>query len=280
MKYIIANWKMNYSFAQADGWLDNFWQESASGDNLPEDVEIVLCPPAFIIDYIDMQLADESVQNLEQMLKQEQKQLNSFSEQEISNMVSSNRFIRLGAQDCHQEQSGSFTGDISASMLKEVGCEYVILGHSERREYHFESDELINRKIQTVAKENLIPIVCVGENKEIRNQGRHIEFVYQQLLRSIPQNVKFKKLMVAYEPIWSIGTGEVPSAAQILEMVKLIRKIFAERLSAVTEEFILLYGGSVSAENSKEILAISGIDGLLVGKASLDAKEFYKICLS
>jgi len=158
-------------------------------------------------------------------------------------------------------------------MLKKVGCQYVILGHSERRAGHFESDEIVAKKIRTALEEKLIPIICVGENKEIRDRGEHLEFVRKQLIDSIPSDVKFEKLVIAYEPIWSIGTGAIPSSEQIAEMMNFIKK-------TVAMESLTLYGGSVTSQNSGEILAVSNVDGLLIGKASLDVEEFVKISLS
>ncbi len=191
-----------------------------------------------------------------------------------------NRPLKLGAQDCHYENSGSFTGDLSAAMIKNVGCGYVILGHSERRAGHFESDEIVAKKVKAALANNLIPIICVGENKEIRDQNKHLGFVYKQLMNSMPQDVKFKKLIIAYEPIWSIGTGVVPTTEQIAEMAKLITQVFKEKFSDIAQEYFVLYGGSVTSQNSKEILAVAHVDGVLVGKASLDASEFVKISIS
>lgn len=245
-----------------------------------ENREIVLCPPSFLLDYIDSELMQEGFEDLESTMQKEQRKLEDFSSEELTQIVLSERRLKLGAQNCHHEESGSFTGDISASMIKKVGCEYVILGHSERRAQHFEKNETIAKKIRSALAQELTPIICVGESKEIRDQGKHLEFVYKQLLSSVPQDVKFKKLIIAYEPIWSIGTGTTPSAEQIAEMAKLIRKIFTEKLSNIAEEFFILYGGSVTSQNSAEILAIPNVDGLLVGKASLDADEFIEICIS
>lgn len=280
MKIIAANWKMNHAFDEADAWLDIFFKNfSAQYDQLKE-VEIVLCPPAFLIDYLDSELMDDGFQNLEEIMKREQKKFEDFSADELTDIVLNERPVKLGGQDCHHEVSGSFTGDISASMLKKVGCEYVIVGHSERRAGHFETNEIVAKKIRTALSQGLTPIICVGESKEIRDQNKHLQVVYQQIMQSVPQDVEFEKLIIAYEPIWSIGTGVTPTNDQIAEMAKLVKKIFAEKMSKLSGEYFMLYGGSVSAQNSKEILAIPGVDGLLVGKASLDAEEFLKICSS
>ncbi len=279
MKIIVANWKMNHSFDEVDQWLDFFLQNFPQQENV-QDIELVLCPPTVVIDYMDGYLMDNGFQNLQSVMQSEGRNLADFSEAELVRIVLDERFIRLGAQDCHHEESGSFTGDVSAAMLKKVGCEYVIIGHSERRSNHFATNEIIAKKAQASVASEINPIICVGEDQETRNQGKHLEFVYRQIMRSIPQGVKFKKLIIAYEPIWSIGTGVTPTIAQITEMAKLIKKIFNEKLANIADEYFMLYGGSVNSQNSKEILEIPGVNGLLVGKASLDPDEFFQICLS
>lgn len=280
MKIIAANWKMNNAFDEADIWLNNFFKGYSEKYDELQKVETVLCPPTILLDYIDSELMEDGFQFLEEFAKKEQRSIDDFSAEELNEIVYKGRPIKLGAQDCHAQESGSFTGDVSALMLKKVGCQYVILGHSERRATHFESSEIVSKKIKTALANDLIPIICVGESKETRDAAKHLEFVYNQVMQSVPLDVKFKKLIIAYEPIWSIGTGAVPSAQQIEEMGNLMKKIFTEKLKDVSKEFFMLYGGSVNAQNSKEILAISGVDGLLVGKASLDAAEFLTICLS
>ncbi len=279
-KIIAANWKMNHTFEEADSWLEVFLKNATEKKSQLTDVEAVLCPPVFMIDYIDSELMESGFQKLEMLLRYQNKDASQMSEEEITKIVLSERPLQLGAQDCHFENSGSFTGDISAEMLQKIGCEFVILGHCERRAGHFESDELIAKKVRAALAKDLIPIICVGENKETRDQNKHLEFVYRQIMNSVPWDVKFEKLIIAYEPIWSIGTGIVPTSDQIKEMAKLIKKIFDEKMSGLAQQYFTLYGGSVNSQNSAEILAIENINGLLVGKASLDAEEFLKICLS
>jgi triosephosphate isomerase len=279
-KIIAANWKMNHAFDEVDVWMDGFFKNySAKYDEL-QKVEMVLCPPAFLLDYIDSELMDDSFDDLEEIMKRDHKKVEDFSAEELSAIMLEQRPIRLGGQDCHHELAGSFTGDISAVMLKKVGCEYVIIGHSERRETHFESREIVAKKVQAALSQSLTPIICVGESKEVRDEGKHLEFVYKQIKDSIPQEANFTKLVIAYEPIWSIGTGQTPTVAQIAEMAKLLGKIFNEKLQNRAQEFFMLYGGSVTSQNAKEILAIDGVRGLLVGKASLDVEEFIKISIS
>ncbi len=280
MKIIAANWKMNHAFDEADNWLDGFFRTYTSKYDELQNVEIVLCPPNILLDYLDSELMDEEFQNLEEIMKREQKKFEDFSAEELSEILLKQRPLKLGGQNCHHEESGSFTGETSAAMLVKVGCEYVILGHSERRAGNFESDEIVAKKIKIALVQKLTPIICVGETKETRDSGKHLEFVYRQIMNSIPQDVQFEKMIIAYEPIWSIGTGITPTLLQIAEIAKLIKKIFNEKFANRAKEYFMLYGGSVSSQNSAEILAVENVDGLLVGKASLDNEEFLKICLS
>lgn len=280
MKIIAANWKMNHAFDEANVWINSFLKNHSGAIERLKNVEIVLCPPIFMTDYIDGQLMEDGFQQLEEIMKLEQKKFEDFSTDELTQIVLDERPLKIGGQDCHHEISGSFTGDTSAAMLKKIGCQYVILGHSERRAGHFETSEIVGKKIRAALSEQIIPIICVGESQETREQSRHLEFVYKQIMNSVPTDVKFDKLVIAYEPVWSIGTGVVPSLEQISEMAKLIKKVFNEKFQGLANDYFVLYGGSVTSLNSKEILSIHGIDGLLVGKASLDAEEFFKICIS
>ncbi|MBU6338926.1 MAG: triose-phosphate isomerase [Rickettsiales bacterium] len=278
-KLIVANWKMNHAFDEADSWITSFIKNSSANKDQMQNCQAVVCPPVFIIDYVDSELMDEGFKKLDAILKDQKKDISEFPENELIDIILNERPVRLGAQDCHYQDSGSFTGDISATMIKKIGCEYVIVGHSERRAGHFETNEIVAKKVKSAIANGLTPIICVGESKETRDQNQHLKFVYQQIINSVPKDVRFEQLIIAYEPIWSIGTGLVPSLEQISEMAKLVRKIFKEKLSNLAEECVMLYGGSVNSENSKEILSISGVGGLLVGKASLDAEEFFKICV-
>jgi len=280
MKIIAANWKMNHSFDKSDEWLDAFMKGFSDNYDQLKKVEIVLCPPLILSDHIDSELMHDAFEFLEEVMKKDGKKFEDYSAEELDEIIIGNRPIKLGAQDCHYEDSGSFTGDIAASMLKEVGCEYVILGHSERRVGHFESSEIVRKKVKAAIAGTRTPIICVGESKEIRDKKLHMEFVHKQILESVPGDVKFGKLVIAYEPIWSIGTGVTPTLDQISEVAQLVKKIFSENFVGRADQYFLLYGGSVNSENSGQILRISNVDGLLVGKASLDANEFMKICVS
>ena len=280
MKIIAANWKMNHAFDEADVWLDGFFKNFSEKYDQLKNVEMVLCPTLMLLDYVDSELMADGFEKLEEIMKSNGKQFEDFLPEELDEILLKERPIKLGAQDCHYETSGSFTGNVSAQMLTKVSCQYVILGHSERREQCPESDEIVAKKITAALAQKLTPIICVGESKEVRDAGKHLEFVYKQLMHSIPQGAQFEKMVIAYEPIWSIGTGVTPTAEQIAEMAKLFKKIFNEKFPGRAKEYFLLYGGSVTSQNSQEILAIEGVDGLLVGKASLDVEEFVKICLS
>lgn len=277
-KIIVANWKMNSSFDESDQWLVSFIEHFEAVDEGLKNVEAIVCPAVTLLDNMSASIMDYSFERLEEKIVEQNKEVEDFEEEVLSEMILSGRPISLGAQDCHYEDSGAFTGDVSAKMLVEVGAQYVILGHSERRERHFESSEIVAKKVAVCSLQKITPILCVGENKEMRDSAKHLEFVYRQLLSSVPKGVRFEKLIIAYEPIWSIGTGIVPSIMQIKEMVSLIKKIAKEKISEVADEFFVLYGGSVSLENAGEILSISNLDGLLIGKVSLDVDNFFEIC--
>jgi len=183
--------------------------------------------------------------------------------------------VKLGAQDCHHAANGAFTGDLSAAMIADVGCSHVILGHSERRMYHHESNELVRAKVEAAIAVGLVPVICVGESEAQRDAGDAYITVETQLRRSIPQSVT-SEMVIAYEPIWAIGTGRTASPQDVEKMHLHIRQV----VSVVVEngsEMRLLYGGSVKSGNAAEIMAIEDVDGTLVGGASLIASEFAAI---
>ena len=184
--------------------------------------------------------------------------------------------VALGAQDCHAKPSGAFTGDISAQMLKDAGCSHVILGHSERRALHDESDALIRAKAQAALAAGLVALICVGETEAERDAGQGADVVASQLSGSIPPAATPATIVVAYEPVWAIGTGRTPGLADIDRMHRHIRSVLASQLPAGAA-VRLLYGGSVKASNAQEILARPDVDGALVGGASLKAEEFWAI---
>ena len=183
--------------------------------------------------------------------------------------------IKVGGQDCHNAGSGAHTGDIAAGMLAEAGATYVILGHSERRADHGESDADVHAKTEAAWGAGLTAIVCVGETLEEREAGRTLDIVGTQLAGSIPNGASPERLVVAYEPVWAIGTGKVPTLEQIGEVHGFIRKTLTDRFGAAAAEGIrILYGGSVKPSNAAEIFAVADVDGALVGGASLKAADF------
>jgi len=186
--------------------------------------------------------------------------------------------IALGGQDCHGEAKGAHTGDISAELLADCGCGYVILGHSERRADHGESSEMVRMKVAAALRAGLRAILCVGESEEEREAGRALAVVGEQLSKSLPDGGGSADIIIAYEPVWAIGTGHIPSAAEIGEMHQHIRDLFGELKTGGKSGLRVLYGGSVKTENAGEILSIAGVDGALVGGASLSAENFWNIC--
>ena len=189
--------------------------------------------------------------------------------------------LRYGAQDLSTQDKGAFTGEISGAMLAKLGCTYVAVGHSERREYHAESDEIVNAKVQAAYRHGLTPILCVGEVLEIRKAGTHIEHTLAQLdgaLAGLPAD-KARSIVIAYEPVWAIGTGEVATPEDAQEVCAAIRTRLAELYSGDLADGVrVLYGGSVKASNVAAIMAKPDVDGALVGGASLDPDEFVAIC--
>ncbi len=182
--------------------------------------------------------------------------------------------LAVGAQDCHQAAAGAFTGDVAAPMVAETGATHVILGHSERRQYHGETDAMVRAKVETAVRAGLIPIVCVGESAAERHAGHETEVVGAQLAHSLPDNFAG---VVAYEPIWAIGTGLVPTVEDVTAMHDFMRAQLLARFGAGAAQRPLLYGGSVKASNAGQLLAVANVNGALVGGASLVASEFLAI---
>lgn len=228
MKYVVANWKMH---APALGE----WVKTLTAQPIDDAVELVLCPPFTTLGAAQVMLASTA--------------------------------IGLGAQDCHAQLSGAHTGDISAEMLKKAGCHYVIIGHSERREQHGETNAQVRAKAQAAQAQGLIPIICVGESLEEREMNAQEEIVSRQLTESLPVT---GDMIVAYEPVWAIGTGRCASHEEIAAMHRFIKK-------KLDDSHPVLYGGSVKAGNAADILALEGVDGVLVGSASLNADELTQI---
>ncbi len=184
--------------------------------------------------------------------------------------------IRIGAQDCHAEDSGAHTGDISAQMLADAGAGAVIVGHSERRAGHAETDAIVRAKTEAAWRAGLTAIVCVGETQEQRDGGKALDIVGNQLDGSVPAGATALNAVIAYEPIWAIGTGRTPTAADVAQMHAFLRERLAERFDDASR-MRLLYGGSVKPGNAAELMAVPNVDGALVGGASLKAADFLRI---
>ena len=213
-----------------------------------EDIEIVLCPPFTSLD-------------------------------EVAEVICESN-IKLGAQNMHWENSGAFTGEVSASMLKDLGCSFVILGHSERRQYFFETNETVNKKMLSAIRNDLTPIVCVGENLKERKEGKTFKVVEDHIKNSLASLSKedIKKVIIAYEPVWAIGTGNTATPEQAQEVHRFIRDILVKQYSKDTAEGVIIqYGGSVKPDNARDLMSQEDIDGALVGGASLDIKSFSEI---
>jgi triosephosphate isomerase (TIM) len=192
-------------------------------------------------------------------------------------MVALGSKIDIGGQDCHAEPSGAFTGDISAEMLADLGAKAVIVGHSERRTLHKETDAEVRAKSQAAWRAGLTAIVCIGETRAEREAGHTLSVLGRQLDGSLPDGVSAARLVVAYEPVWAIGTGLTPNTADVAQAHEFIRKRIVERHGATGSAVRVLYGGSVKPSNAKELMAVANVDGALVGGASLNAKEFLAI---
>lgn len=181
--------------------------------------------------------------------------------------------IAVGAQDCHPETSGAHTGDISAEMLADIGTHYVIVGHSERRHDHGESDAIVNAKVKAAWRTGLCAILCVGETEKERDSGAAVDVVTDQLRGSLPDGATAGNIVVAYEPVWAIGTGRVPAVSDVAQMHEAIRRHLKDRFKD-GDSMRILYGGSVKGTNAKELMAVANVNGALVGGASLKAADF------
>jgi triosephosphate isomerase len=251
---IVANWKMNPAdFTEAEILLKTIKKETAKIKN----VEIVICPPFVWLSLLRKQIA--------------------FGKRQCVSSLS-NR-INFGGQDMFWEEKGSFTGEISGPMLKNSGANFVILGHSERREFLSETNQIVNKKIQAALKNRLKPIVCIGE-KERDSNDFDFEEIRTQILESFEEIKKtnIQDIIIAYEPVWAIGSGQIPAENDIMKAVILIRRLFTEMYNQKTAQKLkILYGGSVNSRNAGNFISNSEINGFLIGKASLNAGEFVRI---
>ena len=245
MKHLIAaNWKMNGDFS----WTSKPKQLRDIVGNSP-NIDILLCPPAHLL-----KAMNDACMGLD---------------------------IAIGAQNCHDKTSGAFTGEISAKMVKDCGADYVILGHSERRAMFGDNDDWVARKTIAAQAVGLIPIICVGETEEVRQAGQAEEIVGQQIAASLEGEINGGKLVVAYEPVWAIGTGLVPSLEDIATMHDHIRGCLVARFGEqIAIAIKILYGGSVKPENAKDILALQDVNGALIGGAGLEMQSLAAIAKS
>jgi triosephosphate isomerase (TIM) len=249
-KIVAGNWKMNKTFEEANTLATELMGMVA--DEVKGNVTVILCTPfPYLLP--------------------------------IKNLLGNNSRIFVSAQNCSEHESGAYTGEVSASMLKSLGVPYVILGHSERRQYFGEDGKLLAKKIDIAQKHGLTPIFCCGEPLEVREKGQHETLVKQQVEESLfhLDAIALQKVVIAYEPVWAIGTGKTASAQQAQDMHLVIRKHLASKYGqSVAESISILYGGSVNAANAKELFSCADVDGGLVGGASLKSREFTEIVKS
>ena len=238
-KLAAGNWKMNGTLGSLDV-VKRLGQAHAESTS-----DIVICPPATLLQAAAKCAADSP--------------------------------IAIGAQDCHAEAKGAHTGDLSAGMISDIGARYVIVGHSERREAYGESDAAVSAKAHAAQNAGLTAIVCIGESLKEREEGMALDVIASQLEGSVPEESSGASLVVAYEPIWAIGTGKIPSMGQIAEVHALMREQLRNRFGEEAMNIRLLYGGSVKPGNAAEIFALEDVDGALVGGASLTVEDFSPI---
>jgi triosephosphate isomerase len=239
---IAGNWKMNglkAAFSEFEAMLAGSSAVSAKAD-------LLVCPPATLI--------------------------SSFAER-----ARGVRTLSVGAQDCHPKPSGAHTGDISAEMLKDAGASAIIVGHSERRTDHGENDILVRQKAEAVWRAGLLAIVCIGETQHQRDAGQTLDICRGQLNLSLPEGSTAANLVVAYEPVWAIGTGRTPTTNDVAEVHAAIREVLLARFGDEGRKMRILYGGSVKPSNAKELMAVANVNGALVGGASLKAADFLAI---
>lgn len=236
---IAGNWKMNLDRVTSEVLASALAEEVAG-----VSVELAVCPPSVYLSPVSVVLGSSGV--------------------------------ALGAQDCHTAESGAHTGDISPEMLADLACTYVIVGHSERRADHGEDDATVRAKAEAARRAGLVPIVCVGETEAERDAGKALEVVEGQVRGSVPKGLTGKTLVIAYEPVWAIGTGRTPTADDVAAVHAHIRKVLAD-VTSDADNVRLLYGGSVKPGNAAELMGVANVNGALVGGASLKAEDFLAI---
>lgn len=237
-KYICGNWKMNKTSSEARDFAEKINEFEF------KNVDVLLAP-SFV-----------SLEGFRKIL---------------------NKKIEVSAQNLSQFDHGAYTGEVSTSMLKDIGVENVIIGHSERREKFFESNEIVNAKVKKALADDFHVILCLGEALEVKEENKEVDFVKDELLKSLDGIKNIENITIAYEPIWAIGTGKTCSAEDAEKMCREIRQIINKNYGEISEKIRILYGGSVKPSNAREILSQENIDGVLVGGASLDADDFIEI---
>jgi triosephosphate isomerase len=239
---VAGNWKMN-------GQREQLNELKAMGEGalaLAGKIDMLICPPATLL-YVATALLTDSP-------------------------------LEIGAQDCHTAQSGAYTGDISAEMIADCFGTHVIVGHSERRTLHGENDALVRAKAEAAHAAELTAIICIGETEAERKGGQTLDVLETQLAGSVPDGATAENTVIAYEPVWAIGTGLTPTAADVAEAHAFMRKELAARFGDAGSTMRILYGGSVKPSNAAELMAIDNVDGALIGGASLKSPDFLAIC--
>lgn len=242
---VAGNWKMHGSKASIEELLSGLQQDALASANSSPSVDVVVCPTYVHIPQVLVHCDGSS--------------------------------IEVGGQDCSHVASGAFTGEVAAAMLKDIGCRWVIIGHSERRQYHGESEEIVAAKLSAAIDVGLMPIVCVGETREQRENGEAESVVTAQLEGALRDQSSYEGLVIAYEPVWAIGTGLTASPGEAQAMHAFIRAQLASIDAIDSQATRILYGGSVKSSNAEELFAQQDIDGALVGGAALIAEEFIAI---
>jgi triosephosphate isomerase len=243
-KLIAGNWKMNGTLAAGQALVKGVLEGLSADASLLEHCDFVVCPP--------------------------------FVHLPVMNYALQKSAVALGGQDCALTEDGAYTGDISAAMLKDIGCAYVILGHSERRQHHGETDKEVAAKAKLAHARGLITIICAGETEAEREQGREKEVVGRQLKEAIPSCATAQNTVIAYEPVWAIGTGKTATPDDVAAMHRFIRESLKEQL-ADSAQMRILYGGSVKPDNAAALMAVEHVDGALIGGASLKADQYLAI---
>lgn len=240
---IAGNWKMNGLKADGVALAEAVARKVKAG---PAPADVLICPPATLVDRVAQTVAGSGV--------------------------------AVGGQDCHAVQSGAHTGDVAAAMLKDLGASHVILGHSERRTNHGETNATVRAKAEAAHAAGLVVVVCLGETEAERDAGRTISVVESQFKESLPSGTNADNTVIAYEPVWAIGTGRTPTNAEVAEVHAALRASAAKVLgAAVADRLRILYGGSMKPSNARELLAIKDVDGGLIGGASLKVDDFWAI---